>query len=104
MAIVKHEIDLNKDLTHEEIEMIRKAEKFPFIPDEDAPELSPAQIEQFRKIVEERNNSRRKQTVSLRVSNSTLATAKALGKSYTSVLATVLDNVFKDPQALEKYL
>ena len=104
MAIVKYEIDSSKELTQEEIEMIREAEKLPYIPDDDAPALTPAQIEQFRKIVEERNNSRRKQTVSLRISNSTLTAAKALGKSYTSILSTVLDNIFKDPQALEKYL
>lgn len=43
-------------------------------------------------------------TVSLRLTQKTLNTAKALSSSYTSVLANVLEKVFRDPDALKKYL
>lgn len=84
--------------------MIHKAAKLPVVPDEDAPELSEEQIAEFQKIISERKQMKQKQTVSLRLSNGTLNIAKALGKSYTTILSTVLENVFKDSEALKKYL
>jgi len=104
MATIKYNLDPNRKLTKQEIEMIENASKLPYIPDEDSPELSDAQIAEFKKIISERKALKKKETVSLRLSTSTLNAAKSLDKSYTSILATVLENIFKDPKALKKYL
>ena len=57
--------------------MLKNAQNLPFEPDEDAPELSPEQIEEFKRIIAERRELSRKKTVSLRISQSTLNIAKA---------------------------
>lgn len=84
--------------------MLEKAKDYPYIPDEDSPELSEKQIKEFQRIIAERRKQEKKQTVSLRLTQKTLNTAKALSSSYTSVLANVLEKVFRDPDALKKYL
>lgn len=98
------ELEPNKPLTAEEKEMLEKAKDYPYIPDEDSPELSEKQIKEFQRIIAERRKQEKKQTVSLRLTQKTLNTAKALSSSYTSVLANVLEKVFRDPDALKKYL
>ncbi|SFK28014.1 BrnA antitoxin family protein [Succinivibrio dextrinosolvens] len=104
MGNIDFKLDPNKKLTKDEIEMLKNAQNLPFEPDEDAPELSPEQIEEFKRIIAERRELSRKKTVSLRISQSTLNIAKSFGSSYTSVLANILENVFRDPKALKKYL
>lgn len=58
MTIVEFELDPKAPLTEEEIEMLHHAAELPCVPDEDAPELSPAQIAQFRRTAEERDRQR----------------------------------------------
>ena len=104
MSKVVFELDPNKPLTSEEKELLEKAKDYVFMPDEDSPELSETQIKEFKRLIAERRAGEKKQTVSLRLTQKTLNTAKALSSSYTSVLANVLEKVFKDPEALKKYL
>ena len=104
MANIEFKLEPNKKLSREEIELLEKAQNLPYEPDDDAPELSEEQIEEFKKIIAERRELSKKKTVSLRISQNTLNIAKSFGTSYTSVLANILENVFRDPKALKKYL
>ena len=104
MATVKYNLDPNKPLTAEETAMLNHAREMPYEPDDDAPELSSKQIAEFRKIIEERKRQAQKHTVSLRLSKHTIDLAKSLGSSYTTILATILENVCQHPEELKKYI
>lgn len=102
--IVTHICDVNRKLTPQEIEMLEEAENAPFVPDEDCPELTDEQLRQFRRISDERQEERRKQSVTLRLSPQAVRTAKSLGKGYTSVLSRILEAALADSETIKHYL
>ena len=99
-----HYIDFNKELTESQIKELEEAENASFVPDEDCPELTDEQLRQFRRISEERQEERRKQSVTLRLSPQAVRTAKSLGKGYTSVLSRILESALADSETIKHYL
>ena len=102
--VVRKDIDINKPLSDDEKKMLERVDKMPIVYDEDSPELTPEQLTEFRRVSEMRNNERRKQTVTLRLSPSALSKAKSLGKGYTSVLARILEEALKDNDMIKRCL
>lgn len=93
--------ELTSELTQEELLDLKTAEEKPVTYDEDSPEMTPEMLMQFKRMNKE---ERVKQTVSLRLSPSTLNKAKSLGKGYTSVLSRLLDLAINDEEMLKKCL
>lgn len=89
--IIRKDINLNKPLTEEQIEMLEKLKTRPVIPDDDCPELTADQLSKLARVSETRREERRKQTVTLRLSPQAIRTAKSLGKGYTSVVTSSPD-------------
>ena len=104
IMIVQHDIDLNRKLTPEEIEMLKEAMKRPIEYDVDNPELTDEQLAQMRRAAEINREERRKQTVTLRLSPQALRKAKSLGKGYTSVLSRIQENALMDNEIIKKNL
>jgi len=102
--LVNKEIDITQNPTKEQIEMLRHAASIPLKYDEDCPELSDEELKDFKRISKEKQMERRKQTVTLRLSPQALNKAKSLGKSYTSVLSRILENVLTDNEQIKHYL
>lgn len=102
--MVSKTIDVRKKPTKKQIEMLRAAENAPITYDDDSPELTEEEISQFHRISEERKDSRRKQTVTLRLSPQALTKAKSLGKGYTSVLSRILENALQDNDIIRQNL
>ncbi len=102
--IVKHTGDVNRKLTDEEKIMLEALKDRSIEFDEDCPELTDEQLKQFRRISEERQEERRKQSVTLRLSPQALRTAKSLGKGYTSVLSRILESALADSETIKHYL
>lgn len=98
------DIDVKKAPAIEQIKMLEQAAKLPISFDEDCPELSEEELAKFRRISDERKNERRKQVITLRVSSSTLARAKALGSGYSGVLSRMLDMCLSDPEIIKRCL
>ncbi len=93
--------ELVPELTTEELFELEQAASKPVVYDEDSPEMTQEMLMQFKRM----NKAERvKQTVSLRLSPSTLSKAKALGKGYTSVLSRLLDLAINDEDMLKKCL
>ena len=92
--------DLNPKLSKEEKKELLKAEKMPITHDDDCPVMTPEKLKEFKKLHQQ--EQRRKETVSLRVSPSTLNIAKAYGKGYTSFLGRLLDEAIKDENLVKK--
>lgn len=98
------EIQSNRKLTEKELEMLEKAKTRPIVFDEDSPELTQEELKQFRHVSELRQEERRKQTVTLRLSPTALRKAKSLGKGYTSVLSRILENALNDNEIIKRNL
>lgn len=101
---IRKEIDINAPLTNEQSRMLEALKDRPIEFDEDCPELTSEQLAQFRRVAEERRAERCKQTVSIRLSPQALATAKSLGKGYTSILSRILENALKDIDTIRNNL
>lgn len=102
--IIRKEIDLNEPLTEAQKQMLEALKDRPIEFDEDCPELTDEQLRQFRRISEERQEERRKQSVTLRLSPQAVRTAKSLGKGYTSVLSRILESALADSETIKHYL
>ena len=102
--MVINEIDLSKPLTDAQKEKLEALKGREVSFDEDSPELTEAELEQFRRISEIRKEERRKQTVTIRLSPRALMKAKALGKGYTSVLSRILEMALDDNEIIRKCL
>lgn len=102
--LVRKEIDITQNPTKEQIEMLHYAASIPLKYDEDCPELSDEELQDFKRISKEKQLERRKQTVTLRLSPQALSKAKSLGKGYTSVLSRILESVLTDNEQIKHYL
>lgn len=97
-------VDVKKAPTENQMKMLEAAAKRPICFDEDCPELSDDDLAKFKKISDERKSERRKQTVTLRMSPSTLAKAKSLGSGYSGILSRMLDFCLNDPDIIKRCL
>ena len=101
---LRQEIDFNEPLTDSQVKMLHKLAERPVTPDEDCPELTAAQLSEFKKVSENRRAERCKQTVTLRLSPQALKKAKSLGKGYTSILSRILENALDNPDIIQHNL
>lgn len=97
-------IDVTQAPTDAQKKMLLQASQKPVTFDEDCPEFSKEELQQFKKISAGRQNDRVKQTVTLRLSPQALKKAKSLGKGYTSVLSRILEDILGCADAVQKYL
>ena len=95
---------INEPLTDSQVKMLHKLAERPVTPDEDCPELTAAQLSEFKKVSENRRAERCKQTVTLRLSPQALKKAKSLGKGYTSILSRILENALDNPDIIQHNL
>ena len=102
--IVRQEIDFNEPLTDSQVKILHELAERPVMPDEDCPELTAAQLSEFKKVSENRRAERCKQTVTLRLSPQALKKAKSLGKGYTSILSRILENALDNPDIIQHNL
>ena len=90
---------LNTELTAEEKQELKNAEKKEPVFDDDSPLLMKEQLMQFKRINRE---NRTKPTISLRISPATLKKAKQYGKGYTGLLSRLLDAAIEDEELVRK--
>ena len=101
---VKKNIDINAPLTDAQRTMLEASSKKTITFDEDCPELTDTELSEFKRISEMNRESRRKPTVTIRLSPQALAKAKSLGKGYTSVLSRILETALNDNDMIKKCL
>lgn len=102
--IVRVSLDELGPLSEDEKKMLKQASRSPIVYDEDCPELTDEQLKQFRRVHELKDQERRKGIVSLRLSQSSINKAKALGPKYTAVLARMIEIGLDDPEMIKKCL
>lgn len=97
-------IDLNADLTEEQLQMLLKAKEMPTQPDEEYPEFTAKELSEFRRVSAVNGLARKKQTICIRINPEAAKIAKSLGKGYTSVLSRIVENALKNPKTIKQYL
>ena len=60
------------------------------------------QMEELKKMAQQRREETKKTLISLRLTNKTLEKARSLGKGYTGILSRLLDLAIEDPEMLKK--
>ena len=85
--------ELNAELTREELEELENAAARTIKYDEDSPEMTEEMLKQFKRM---KQNSRTKQTASIRLSEKAQRFSKAYGKGYTSFLSRLIDAALDD--------
>ena len=93
--------DISPTLTAEEVRELEAAERMPVSPDDDCPEMTVSQLMEFKPFHQKKQP---KQTVSLRLSPSTLELAKRYGQGYTAFLSRLLDEAIKDESLVRRCL
>lgn len=93
--------DISPELTLDEIKELENAELLSPVHDDDCPEMTISQLLEFKPFHNKRSP---KQTVSLRLSQSTLDLAKRYGQGYTSFLSRLLDEAIKDESLVRRCL
>ena len=93
--------DIEPELTADEIRELEQAEQKPIVFDDDCPEMTVAQLLEFKPF---RQKKQPEQTVSLRLSSSTLELAKRYGNGYTTFLSRLLDEAIKDEALVRRCL
>ena len=91
--------ELSPELTEEEVHELQAAELKPRVYDEDSPEMTMEQLQEFKRMNRE---NRTKPTVSLRVSPATLKKARQYGKGYTGFLSRLLDAAINNEELVKK--
>ena len=104
MATKKYELKADSKLSEKQKKMLAEAAKRPVVFDEDSPELTDEQLKEFRHVRELRQEERRRQNVTLRLTPQTIRIAKSLGKGYTGVLSRIIEDTLSDPASLKRYL
>ena len=104
MGIKRFTLEEGQKLTSEQIHKVREAAKNPVVFDEDNPELTDAQLAGLRRVHEAKQEERRRQNVTLRLTPRSIRKEKALGKGYTGILSRIVEAVLDDPASLKKYL
>ena len=102
--IVKAKVIEGQKPTKEQIKEIKAAASRPFVPDEDAPELTLEQYAEMAEIARQQRKKRAKTVIAIRISPNTLEKAKATGKGYTGFLSRLLDNAINDPELVSRSL
>lgn len=102
--MVKKKIDINANPSKEQIAMLETAAHTPIVYDEECRKLTDLELSEFKKISEFRSKSRKKQTVTLRLSPQSLEKAKSLGKGYTSVLSRILEAALSNNDIIKQYI
>lgn len=97
--IIRKDIDFSKPLTPEQIKMLEDMNQKPIVSDEDCPELTDEQLSKAYRASEKEN-----QSVLVSLSPKSMEKAKSLGKSYPSVLSSLLEKVLNNNELLKQCL
>ena len=104
MAMKQIWIEPGMKPTAEQQQELEAASRRPVQPDEDAPELTPAQYAEMARMARARRKEQIKPVVAIRISPDSLAKAKAVGRGYTGFLSRLIDNAINDPAMVQKSL
>jgi len=88
--------------TKEVIQEVRKAARKPINYTKDCPPSSPEALKEFAKLAAERNQRKKKQSITIRVSPDVIEGYKTMGSGYTAIMSDVLQYAINNPAVIAK--
>jgi uncharacterized protein (DUF4415 family) len=81
---------------------LREAKRHPIVYDEDCPKLSQEALKEFALMRVEKNQLKKRQVVSIRLTPQCIEVYKSIGKGYTGIMADVLAYAADHPDYLKQ--
>jgi len=100
MGIIKSTVRVGQKIPKEAIKEVRAAARKPINYTEDAPRSTPEALKEFAQLAAERNQRRKKQSITIRVAPDVLESYKTMGDGYTGIMADVLKYAVNNPDIL----
>ena len=104
MGIITSTVKVGQKPPKEVITRVKKAvseaRKAPFVYDPDCPPSSPEALKEFAHLAAERNQRKKKQSITIRIAPDVLEGYKTMGEGYTGVMADVLKYAINNPNIL----
>ena len=98
----------NKPMTEEQLARLKELETSEPEPDEELPELTFEQMQEFKTLAELRQSEHKtddsNQIVAVQLSPQAYSKAKSLGNGYTGILSRIIENALNDPDFLRNCL
>jgi uncharacterized protein (DUF4415 family) len=79
---------------------VKEARKAPPVYDPDCPPSSPEALKEFAHLAAERNQRKKKRSVTIRIAPDVLESYKTMGDGYTGIMADVLKYAVDNPGVL----
>jgi uncharacterized protein (DUF4415 family) len=100
MGIIKSTVRVGEKPPNEVIKRLRQAARRPVNYTEDAPRSSPEALKEFAHLAAERNQRKKKKSITIRVAPDVLDSYKTMGEGYTGIMADVLKYAINNPAVL----
>jgi uncharacterized protein (DUF4415 family) len=100
MAIIKSTVRVGEKPPKEVVKRLRQAAKRPINYTEDAPRSSPEALKEFAHLAAERNQRKKKKTITIRIAPEVLESYKSMGSGYTGIMADVLQYAVSNPAVI----
>jgi len=100
MGIIKSTVKVGEKPPKEVIKRLKQAARRPINYTEDAPRSSPETLKEFAHLAAERNQRKKKKSITIRVAPDILESYKTMGEGYTGIMADVLKYAINNPTVL----
>ena len=100
MGITKSTVRVGEKPPKDVIKRLRQAARRPINYTEDAPRSSPEALKEFAHLAAERNQRKKKKSITIRVAPDVLDSYKTMGEGYTGIMADVLKYAINNPAVL----
>jgi uncharacterized protein (DUF4415 family) len=102
MAIIRSTVRVGEKPPKEVIKEVRRAARKPINYTEDAPRSSPEALKEFAHLAAERNQRKKKKSITIRISPDILEKYKTMGSGYTGIMSDVLSYAVNNPAVLSE--
>ena len=100
MGIIKSTVVVGQKPPKEVLKAARKAARYPINYTEDCPPSSPEALKEFAQLAAERNQRKKKKSITIRVAPDILERYKTMGSGYTGIMSDVLKYAVNNPSIL----
>jgi len=100
MGITKSTIVVGQKPPKEILKAARKAARHPINYTADCPPSSPEALKEFAQLAAERNQRKKKKSITIRVNPDVLESYKTMGSGYTGIMSDVLQYAVKNPSVI----
>ena len=100
MGIIKSTVRVGEKPPKDVVKRLKQAARKPINYTKEAPRSNPEALKEFAQLAAERNQRKKKQTVTIRITPDVLESYKTMGSGYTGIMSDVLQYAVNNPSIL----